>query len=197
MCWLICNTLRKRRCTGCKRSGCKSANQMCSLGGRETRKASGSRRRLGRSSNEARKKQQVVKLGAMNGKSKLLSDAGKHFHSPHHCVGFLFLACTPALPARPSARPRPPAPARRPTYTDQRTPTKLHQPTHTKQCKPTNSPSNVHQPTTNAHQEMHTNKQCRPTNSHQPARTKQCTPTNARRQRTSNAHQRTPCNAQL
>ena len=102
--------------------------------------------------------------------------------SLHHCVGFLFLACTPALPVRlrPSARPRPPTnPARRPTYTNQRTASNAHQrtgratytnqlPTHIKQCTPTNSPSNVHQPTTNRHQA------CRPTNSHQPTRTKQC-----------------------
>ena len=48
--------------------------------------------------------------------------------------------------------------------------TNWHQPTHTKQCTPTNSPSNVHQPTTNAHQAMHTNElaeQRAQTNHHQ------------------------------
>ena len=84
-------------------------------------------------------------------------------------------------PARPSVRPPPLAPARQPTYTNQLAPSNAHQrtrratytnqlPTHIKQCTPTTSPSNVHQPTTNTHQAMHTNKQCKPTNLHQDQR---------------------------
>ena len=81
-----------------------------------------------------------------------------HF-SPHHCVGFLFLACTPAA----TAAARPPS-ARPPPHRTPGTPINAHhaallaQPTHTKQT----------------HQLPHRHRT--PTNSHQPTHTKQRTP---------------------
>ena len=81
-------------------------------------------------------------------------------------MGFLFLACTLAPPARAPARPPACPPRPRP-----------HQAMHTTARRPTYTNQLAH---TNSHQARQTNKRCTPTNSHQPTRAKQCTPTNAR-----------------